>query len=438
MKSKDRSRGSVSAPGELHTVQIEDFSADGAGVAHLADGRVVFVHRTAPGDEARIRLTQEKRRWARGTLVALEQPSPLRRDAPCPHYTRCGGCTLEHISYEAQLEAKRRRVVETVRRIGGIAAEPTAVVASPEEFRYRNRVSFALLRLEGDRVLAGFHDIDDPNRIVDIGGACLLPEPAVAAAWAALRAAWGPSARLLPAGRKLRLTLRGTVNGETTLLVEGGHGDGQPDLLMERVPGLAAIWHRPDPGREPQLLAGNARVVEEWQGERIGLGGALFLQVNRGAAALLEAHVIEQAGPVDGLKVIDAYSGVGLHARRLARLGAQVTAIELDPHAVAEGRAAAPEVNFVAGAVEQHLAQQLPADLLIVNPPRAGLGAEVRAALLRQPPARMLYISCDPATLARDAESVAARLVLRSVRCFDLFPQTAHVETVAEFECVIT
>jgi 23S rRNA (uracil1939-C5)-methyltransferase len=417
------------------TVRIDDLSADGAGVGRLPDGRVVFVHRTAPGDEARIRLTQEKRRWARGTLLGLAQTGPSRRDAPCPHYARCGGCTLEHLTYEAQLEAKARRVAQSLRRIGGIDAELPPITPSPAEHRYRNRVSFTLLRLEGERVIAGFHDIEDPNRIVEITDACLLPEPAVAEAWGALRAAWGPSARLLPAGRRLRLTLRGTAGGATTLLIEGGHGRGRAELLVERVPSLAAVWHRPDAGREPQLLAGASRVEDTWAGEPIGLGGALFLQVNRGAAALLEAHVLERAGDVHGLRVVDAYSGVGVYARRLARAGARVTAIEQDAHAVTEGRRAAPEAGFVEGTVESRLEGALPADLVIVNPPRGGLGPEVRAALLARPPARLLYISCDPATLARDAESLAAALRLRGVRCFDLFPQTAHVETVAEFEC---
>jgi 23S rRNA (uracil1939-C5)-methyltransferase len=136
--------------------------------------------------------------------------------------------------------------------------------------------------------------------------------------------------------------------------------------------------------------------------------------------------------------VVDAYCGVGLHARRLARQGADVCAIELDPLAAAEARRAIPGGTVVTARVEEVLAEQLPADLVVVNPPRAGLHEGVVAALAAQPPGRIIYISCDPATLARDTGRLASLFEVRSIRCFDLFPQTAHVETVLEMKCSIT
>jgi 23S rRNA (uracil1939-C5)-methyltransferase len=416
-------------------VHITGIAAGGAGVGRLPDGRAVFVQRTAPGDEAEIRVVEEKRRWARGRLVRLRAAGPDRRPPPCSHYVRCGGCTLEHLDYPAQLHWKGRLVSEALRRIGGTDIGEPAVVASPSEFRYRNRVSFTLVRLGAGRVVAGFHEIDSPDRVADIDEACLLPEAPVAEAWREIRAGWGENAGRLPSGERLRLTVRATADGAASLYVEGGYHEGRPDELLARAPRLAAIWHRPE-GGAARLLGGTAVLDEQWGGEAVGLGGAVFLQVNRAAAALLEAHVLALAGDVAGRSVVDAYCGIGLHARRLARAGAHVVGIELDEAAVAEAQRAAPAgARFIAGTVEEHLPGALPADLAVVNPPRAGLDARVVGALVDEPVRRLLYISCDPATLARDVARLQPAYVLGGVRCFDLFPQTAHIETVAELQC---
>ncbi|HYW07130.1 MAG TPA: TRAM domain-containing protein, partial [Longimicrobium sp.] len=228
-------------------MRIESIAAGGEGVGRLADGRVVFVHRTAPGDLAEVALTERRDRWARGSLLRVLEASPERRDAPCPHYERCGGCTLEHMEYDAQLRAKSRIVADALTRIGGVPTEAPEVVPSPREFRYRNRVSFALRRGERGRVEAGFHALGAPDEVVDIGADCLLPEEAISRVWAGVREHWGPDARRLPSGERLRLTLRASSGGDVSLLVEGGFAPGKPDELMRRVPGLVAVWHRPGP-----------------------------------------------------------------------------------------------------------------------------------------------------------------------------------------------
>lgn len=416
--------------GASQEVRIESVAAGGEGVGRLSDGRVVFVHRTAPGEVAEVELTEEKGRWTRGRLLRILQPSPDRREAPCRYYDRCGGCTLEHLEYPAQLRAKARIVADALRRIGRFDILEPEVVASPCELRYRNRVSFALRRLPGGRVVAGFHELGRPGRIVDMGGSCLQPEEPIARAWDALRREWGTGAERLPAGDSLRLTLRATASGDVSLLVEGGSGSGQPEELLRRVPGLVSIWHRPEDGA-PRHLAGARVLTELWGDETVHLGGAAFLQVNRGTAALLEEHVARLAGDVEGLSVVDAYCGVGLHARRLARAGARVVGIELDRDAVAEARRASPAgARFEAGAVEHLLPPLLPAELVILNPPRAGVDAAVAEALVAEPPQRIVYVSCNPATLARDCRRLAEVFRIDGIRAFDLFPQTAHVETV--------
>jgi 23S rRNA (uracil1939-C5)-methyltransferase len=436
---RDRRRAGPLRPGHARPpqpvrVRIDSIAAGGEGVGRLSDGRVTFVHRTAPGDLAEIALVERKERWTRARLLRVLEPSPDRREAPCPFYARCGGCTLEHLTYPAQLRAKARIVADALTRIGGLAVDAVEVVPSPREFRYRNRVSFALRRAEYGRVEAGFHALGAPDEIVDLDGACLLPEEPIARVWDALRAAWGPDARRLPSGERLRLTLRANAAGEVSLLVEGGYSPGRPEALIDAVPGLVSIWHRPREAAA-ELIAGAPGLPETWGDETVELSGAAFLQVNRGAAALLEAHVAEVAGDVAGLRIVDAYCGVGFHARRFARAGARVVGIELDPQAVEEAIRAAPEgARFVEGPVEALIRAELPADLVVLNPPRAGVHAEVTAALLEAPSKRAIYISCNPATLARDLKRLAPAYRLAGVRSFDLFPQTAHVETVALLE----
>lgn len=423
----------------VERVTIHAIAGGGAGVARLADGRVAFVQRTAPGDVADIRIVEQKRRYVRAEVVRLVECSPERRPAPCPHYARCGGCTIEHLHYDAQRAVKRDIVREALRRIGRIDIDVPEVVASPLESRYRNRVSFALRRIGRGQVTAGFHDRLRPDRILDIDGRCLLPEPALAKGWDALRAAWGADASRLPSGDRLRLTLRASNAGALTLLVEGGYGTGRPDELLDAVPALEAIWLRRSPDEPAVLLAGAAEVEEAWGGEDVRLGGTLFLQVNRATAALLEAHVLACVAPSAGMRVLDAYCGIGLHARRCARAGADVVGIELDEHAVIEARRGlGAGVPVVQARVEDEIGKHLPADVVIANPPRSGLDVQVVRELLAAPPRRLIYVSCDPATLARDAQRLGEHLALRAVRCFDMFPQTTHVETVAEFECTTT
>jgi 23S rRNA (uracil1939-C5)-methyltransferase len=411
-------------------VEISGIAGGGAGVGRLPDGRVTFVHRTAPGEEVEVRVVEDRGRWTRSELLRIARPSPSRRVAPCPHYDRCGGCTLEHLRYPAQLEAKAGIVADALQRIGKLDAEPPEVVPSPEELRYRNRVSFTLRRGQ-DGVVAGFHALEAPDELVDITD-CLLPEPAIAAVWTRLRAAWGPDARRLPSGDELRLTLRASRAGEVTLAVDGGYAPGRPDELLEAVDGLVAVWHRPARAATFRHLAGAASLQEWWDDALLELTGDIFTQVNRGAAARLEEHVLERVRAHGPERVVDAYCGVGLYLRRLAGEGVDVVGIEAHGAAVREAQRATGPDAIVHGRVEDHLADALPADLVILNPPRTGLDAAVPRVLDEGRPPRVVYISCDPPTLARDLARMKDGYRIEGVRSFDLFPQTAHVETVVE------
>ncbi len=429
--------GSAAETGAHERVQITGIAAGGAGVGRLADGRAIFVERTAPGDLVDVVLTQQQRRWARGRIARILIRGEGRVDPPCVHYGRCGGCALQHLGAETQRHAKAQLVVDALQRIGGIRVPTPDVVASPRPFAYRNRVSFTLRRV-AQHVIAGFHELERPDRVVDIDARCLLPEEPILRVWQQLREAWGPGAALLPAGDELRLTLRAGSEGDVLLLIEGGTGSGGAAELCARVPGLEAVWHVQPPGSTPRRLAGKVVLSDQWNGRDVGLAGASFVQVNREAARMLDAHVLERIGTAAGQRVIDAYCGTGVRTARLAELGADVVGIDLDGHAIARARAWGSDAQFRAGRVEELLAGLLPAELVVLNPPRQGLHADVCGLLQATPPARVIYVSCDPATLARDLARMRGALAVRSVRCFDLFPQTAHIETVVELTCATT
>lgn len=400
-------------------VTVRGIAAGGAGVADLPDGRVVFVPRTAPGDRASIRLVKSRPRWAEGSLEHLEEASSERRSPLCALYAKCGGCQLQHLPYERQLHWKGRIVADALTRIGHLTeVESPEVVPSPCETEYRNRVSYTLRRLRGGLVVAGFHALGRPAHVVDVREECVLPRPALQEAWKALRGGWGQGARLLPASGRLRLTLRETSEG-VALIVDGGEDSWSAAELAAAVPVLSAIWHRSGASTsEPRLLEG---VFDE--------GGPAFVQVNSEVAAMMRDHVVAVAGT--GTRAVDAYCGVGGYGHALAEKGWSVTGIERDPGACAAAERDAPEgFSILQGTVESLLAEAMPADLLIVNPPRTGLDPDAIRVISSAGAQRVVYVSCDPATLARDVASLADPYAPGPVRCFDLFPQTAHVETV--------
>lgn len=414
-----------------HTVQIDRIIAGGDGLARQSDGPVVFVPRTAPGDRVEVEIFEEHRQWARGRALQIMEPSAERREAPCPYYDVCGGCQLQHLEYEAQLRAKAGIIGDALKRLGGIDVGEPQVVGSPLEFDYRNRVTFVLKR-KGGGVVAGFHAFAEADDVVDIER-CPLAEPAINRVWAALRAAWGLGAERLPAGDELRLTLRATQAGEVGLTIGRGEGDGQPDELLPEVEGLSTIWRTAESGAI-EWYFGQPALSDRWGEHDVRVVGNAFLQVNRGVAEKLDAYVREQLHPVAGKRIIDAYCGFGLRSLELAWQGARVVGIDNDEEAIASAAEAASEsgasARFVPASVENVMAWELPADLVVLNPPRRGVGKAVVEALLNDRPARIVYVSCDPATLARDLKALSARFELTSIRGFDMFPQTAHVETV--------
>ena len=412
---------------ELADITIRNLASDGSGVGELPDGRIIFIPRSAPGDKTRVKVTALKRRWARGQLEEILQPTEKRSSPLCSLYDKCGGCSLQHIPYSDQLKWKGRFVLEALSRIGGLEVDKVPVTASPHLSQYRNRVTFTLRRLRAGRVVAGFHGLHRPSHVIDVRGECVLPEPEITSAWTSLRDHWGTGARRLPSGGRLRLTLRNSKSG-IDLLIEGGTSAWNPEALMKHVSSVSTVWHQPSDAGAIELVYG--RVHEDtWIGEQLLLVGDVFLQVNRAAAQLLQEHVIALAGSPDS--AVDAYCGVGYYGRQLANSGTTVVGIDVNEAALTSScEKRSDNYRTVQGAVEEHLSNFLPVDLLILNPPRSGLERTIPLQILDAPPKTIIYISCDPATLARDLNRLESAYVLAQYQGFDLFPQTAHIETV--------
>ena len=397
-------------------VTITGIAVGGDGVGRLSDGRVVFVPRTAPGDRIRLRegSLQQHRNFARAEVGEIVEPGPGRVAPPCPHYIHdhCGGCQLQHLAYDGQLAAKRAIVGDTLRRIGKLKIEDPEVVEALEEWRYRSKISMAV------KTSVGLHPYDRPNFVFPLAD-CHITDFRLMALWRELRG------RLAMLPRQLtRLTLRLDREERRHIIAESA---GEPWLNAEQVREALGddviCWWRP--------VDGAARVVA---GPATGFPATAFEQVNPGMGALARRWAVEQLGDVRGQTVWDLYGGIGDTAALLVERGASVVSVDADEKAVTWGRSRLPLARFIAARAEDVLASLPVPYAVVVNPPRAGLHWNVSLRLTSEPVPKLVYISCDPATLARDLQRLNVNYQVTAVRVFDLFPQTAHVETVAVME----
>ena len=396
-----------------------DLTTDSFGgdcVGRLPDGRAVFVPFGIVGERVRIELTTEKRNFARGCITAILDPSPLRVQPRCRHFADCGGCHYQHLAYADQLRVKQGIVTRQLERIGKITNPPVlSIVPSPLEWNYRNTVQFHLSaggKLGYQRAgRAGVLEISE----------CHLPQEPINALW--------PQLELEPATGIERVSIR--QGAEEELLVGLESRSGQVPEFEIDFP-LSVVFM----GFEGKvLLSGEDFSIIRVLERDFRVSADAFFQVNTDMAEKMVTHVLHLLEGKTFDHIVDAYCGAGLFSAFLAPVCKQLTGIELSESACNDYAVNMEEYDHVAlymGAVEQVLpALEIKPDLVLVDPPRAGLDPHALAGLIKAEPARIIYISCDPATLARDlALLIAAGYSLESVTPFDLFPQTYHVETV--------
>jgi len=412
-------------------VSITRIAVGGDGVGRLSDGRVVFVPRTVPGDRIRLRegSLQRHRNFARAEAGEIVEAGPHRVAPSCPHYVHdhCGGCQLQHLSYDGQLAAKRANVADTLRRIGKLEIEDPEIVEALEEWRYRAKISLAAKgrREGGDGALSvGLHPYDRTNFVFPLAD-CHITDFRLMALWRELRG----KLSLLPQPLT-RLTLRLDREGRRHIVAESAgepwlNADDLRQALQPAVDGQVVCWWQP--------VDGAARVVA---GPATGFPATAFEQVNPGMGIVTRRWAVEQLGDVRGQTVWDLYGGIGDTAAMLVERGANVVSVDADEKAIQWARERLPgeAARFIAARAEDVLPSLPAPHAVVVNPPRGGLHWDVSLRLTSAPVSKLVYISCDPATLARDLARLNVNYVVKAVRAFDLFPQTAHVETVAVLE----
>ena len=418
--SKIEHRGSSALDASVLTLEVESIAAGGDGVSR-SEGLVVFTPRTAVGDRVEAGVVV-KGRMARGALRSIERRGPDRVEPQCAHYDddHCGGCQLQHVSIGAQREAKRRIISDTLRRIGKRDVGPPEIRSGASAWRYRRKLTLALRRI-GNRWIGGLHAYDDPAHVFSLND-CAISDERLMVVWREILAAQAH----FPAASQLRGAVRllGATTNRAAFVLEGGREWPAAEAFFNAAPTLAALWWIPENGSR-RLLADRRETDEP---------GASFTQVNPEVAAKLEAFVVGAVMAHAPATVVDAYSGSGDVAVALAGRGVRVIAIELDAEASAWAASRLPPGSrAVTARVEDAIRNTLPADVVILNPPRTGVDARVTAVLSNAGRAlqAIVYVSCDPATLARDLSRLPGWRIAR-LTAFDMFPQTAHVETVAE------
>jgi 23S rRNA (uracil1939-C5)-methyltransferase len=408
---------------EPFTLQLTAMAHGGAALGRH-EGHVIFVPYALPGETVRVEIVEDKGRYAFARLVEVLAPSPNRITPPCPYFgpTGCGGCQWQHIDYQSQLRFKAEVIVDQLTRIGKIT-DPLVHATLPDSsgWAYRNHAQFHPASDGG----LGFQTAAS-DEVVQIAE-CLILHPMLSDLFAALDPDFD-----LPSLSRLSLRA-GTETGDRMLIFETA--DDLPPGLEIDLP-VSCVLLLSD-GIHVNLIGKN-HIVETVAGHTYRISAPSFFQVNTPQAAQLVQQVMAYLDLKGNETILDAYCGVGLFTAHLAKQADLVVGIELDPTAVAdllENTAEQDNVEIIEGPVEAVLPNlDLVFDAAVVDPPRAGLDRFVVDALAEQGPRHIVYVSCDPATLARDAQRlIRASYRLVEVQPVDMFPQTYHIESIALF-----
>jgi 23S rRNA (uracil1939-C5)-methyltransferase len=464
------------AADEAFAVEVTSLGARGEGVARH-EGLVVFVPGALPGDRARVRVVERRDRFARARLVAVERPSPDRRQPPCAVAERCGGCPLMALTPAAQRRLKRERLVEVLRRLGGVDAIPVEAVLTAGaggaqatdgaalaqddagSLGYRAKAAMPVAAGPDGQPIVGFygrasHDLVEAS-------ACPVTHPAVRRVVVAVRDAIAdvglePYDERTATGFVRHIVARVGVGTGQGLAVVVTRTPDHPRLgalaasVAERLDDLACLAQSVQPeasnrilGRGPaRILAGNDAIEERVGPLTLRLSPTAFFQVNPRAAEAMYARTVAELALGGGETVVDAHSGVGAIGLWAAAAGAgRVIGFETVAAAVDDARANARlnglSAEFAVGAAEtlypRWFRHGRGPDAVILDPPRAGIAPALVEALRARPPQRLVYVSCAPETLARDLGRLVAngRFAVERVVPVDLFPQTAHLEAIA-------
>ncbi len=415
-----------------------DLSSTGEGVCDH-NGFKIFVEGVLPGEEIECRLIETKRNYGKGKLIRITKPSVDRQVPNCPYFGECGGCQIMHLKIDAQLRLKKKRIEEAFFRIGRFQdVEVESIEPSQLALGYRNKIQMPLSR---DGVIGMYKK--RTHEIVDIE-TCDLHEERGDRLFGKLRKIIGKTSGvrhiLIRSSKKEQKSLVLLVGNQkiNSGLIKICHELGQLEEVATVVYGINNGQGNYVLPREVATIVGPGYLVEEILGIDVRLSATSFFQVNHFQAEKMYEAALEWGEIANGMHVVDAYSGVGVLSCLLAKRGAKVTAIEVVNQAVLDSRQNAHEnglkIEAKLGKVETIIQSIDFAEVVYLNPPRKGCEEIVLETVAKMNPSRVIYTSCDPATLARDAKIlVDYGYRVSKIKAFDLFPQTMHVETICLF-----
>jgi 23S rRNA (uracil1939-C5)-methyltransferase len=429
-------------------LQIDKLVQGGDGLATF-DGMKVFVPLSAPQERVRARIVTQKRDYAVAEIEEILEPSPLRVAAPCPHFGVCGGCQLQHINYQGQLVVKKLYVNEALQRIGQVFVPVRNVTTEAEPWHYRNKTQYPV-GSTGSGMAIGFfkrgtHDLlDVPTCLLHPVEFDRLRDAIQAILVAAGETAYNEAKH---EGNVRHIVVRqGTRDGGLLAIVvtRTAQFDRRAAELIAEQPGLTGVVHSVVPARTnrimgPQatVLAGNGHLNQSVLGKTFQVSAPSFFQVNIQQAEELCRKILKHVAPKGDELVLDLYSGVGMISLLVAPFIQHVTAIEADATAVEDAKAnaqtqAVRNVEFICGDVSRQIGRVASTDVVILDPPRKGCPAETLRRIAALRPKRIVYVSCNPATLARDLATLEqSGYTTHEIEPVDMFPQTFHVEVIA-------
>ena len=439
---------------QIYTGTVEGYSSDGYGIVRL-DGAVVFVPGAVRGETVDIKITKVMKTAAAGRIVKIHAPSPERAEPECPYYGRCGGCDFQHLTYPEELRAKRQRVQDAIARLGGPQVQVEEILGARDPTHYRNKSQYPV---GADGAIGFFRERS--HQVVPVERCLIQPETADRTAGAVR--SWMRRYRIAPydetTGKGLVRHVYVRVNraGESLCcLVVNGKG-------VPREPELVALVRAAAPGTVGVLINSNTRkgnvvlgdryrtlwgqdyLMDTLRGLTFKLSVPSFYQVNPAQTEVLYGKALEFAALTGAEMVLDLYCGIGSITLCMAGSAKRVIGAEIVPEAIEDAeenarRNGIENAEFFCGdaanVAARLEAQGLRPDVVTVDPPRKGLAPEVICSVAAMGPDRVVYVSCDPATLGRDVKLFAeAGYVLRRACAVDMFPGTRHVETVALLE----
>ncbi len=439
---------------------ISGLSSDGNGVGHY-QGQAVFVPATAPEDMLQVRIVKDCKRYAFGIVDEIITPSPNRLALDCKIAGPCGGCCYRHLSYAAECAAKEQVVADAFARIGGFSLDVMPILPSPEVDRYRNKVQFPVSRNDSGHIVTGFY-ANRSHRVIPCTDCKLQPQilNQIANYLAALFEAHGiaPYDETTHSGLVRHIFLRRGAHSQQIMLCLVCNGNALPKseiivaALLEKFPAIATILLNINTdktnlilGKESITLHGKGYIEDEISGVPVQLGVQSFYQVNTLAAEQLYAVAAEFAAlqPTDTL--LDLYCGMGTIGLSMAQQCSNVIGVEVVPEAIESAKnnatrmGVAEKTRFLCAdagtAAGQLAAEGLRPDVIVIDPPRKGCDTPTLEALLSMAPRRIVMVSCNPATAARDAKHLAEHgYTLTKIQPGDFFPRTKHVECVCLLE----